>query len=329
VDYLTTIFTNSTPNPKYQDVALSTYSFFLQDTQDILSKQTQFTAGVRFDVLDLFHNQFNYRLGLTHAFDNGVYAKLLYGTAYRAPSFVEFTRDYVGIDLPDVEKVQTLEGQIGYQSEKMRLSLTGYRNSYNNVLQRRNSFNTPNLTAQEESGSFKNFDHQTIIGAEFEAAVTFDENWKGFLNTSWSKAESRDAQQKLPLLADWTVATGLEWSQKIYAGDLVFNNQLVIYGKRKDWQPNLWQNSNEQRFPNRPSSLNDGFATWNSSLHYRLPVVRDTQRVDFDLSAYNLLNKTYYTQSLTPPRTLSSDTTAYFDTQYQGRQVRFSVSYSW
>lgn len=324
-------FKNSTADPAYQDLSLATYSFFLQDTQNIFSSKTQLTVGLRYEVLDLFNNQFNYRLGLTHGFDNGVYAKLLYGTAYRAPSFVEFSRNFIGVELPDVETVDTLEAQIGYQTQKMQVSLTGYRNSYNNVLQRRNSFNSPSRTV-EESGNFSNFDHQTVFGTEFEAQITFDKNWKSFLNASWSHAASRDAAQKIPLLADWTVATGFEWSEKIYGGDLVFNNQLVVYGKRKDWQSNLWENSKELRLPNRSSSLTDGFATWNSSLHYKLPIASNKQSLDFDLSAFNILNKTYYTQSLTPPSTHAAnpnDRVAFFDTQYQGRQVRFSVSYSW
>jgi outer membrane receptor protein involved in Fe transport len=164
------------------------------------------------------------------------------------------------------------------------------------------------------------------VGSEFETQVVFDEHWKSFLNASWSHARSIDAQQSLPLLANWTVAAGLEWSDKIYTGDLVFNNQIVVYGKRKDWQANLWKNNRELRYDNRDPGLTDGFATWNSSLHYKLPVANNEQAISFDLSAYNLLNKQYYTQSLTPP---ASNAKANFDTQYQGRQVRFSVSYSW
>lgn len=326
-------FTNSTSVARFQDLAVMTYSLFLQDTQNIFSEKTQFTAGLRYDILDLFDNQFSYRLGLTHDFDNGIYAKLLYGTAYRAPAFVEFTRMELtpqspNIILPDVETMTTLEGQIGYQTDKVRLSLTGYRNSYKNVLQRSNSFNTKSQALVDRAGDFGNFDHQIIFGSELEAQLKFDKHWTGFVNASWSHAESKDAEQKLPLLADWTVASGLEWREKIYNGDLVFNNQVVVYGKRKDWQDNIWDSGQQQRWPNRSSSLNDGFAIWNSSLHYKIPFAANKQILDFNLTGHNLLNKKYYTQSLISP-SAAQNSTAAFDTEYQGRQVRFSVSYSW
>jgi outer membrane cobalamin receptor len=328
VNLLTDEFSNSTIEPGYQNLALMTYSVFWQDTQDIFSKNTQFTAGVRFDALDLFQNQFNYRLGLTHDFENGFSTKLLYGTAYRAPSFVEFTRSRAVDPVPTVEKMKTLEAQIGYQNKNLQLSLTGYRNSYKDLIQRANSFNTNSYTVGIDSGVFGNFDRQTIVGAEFEAQVSFDEHWKSFVNASYSHAKSYDATQKLPLLADWTVAAGLEWKEKVYSGDLIFNNQVVVYGKRKDWQDDLWLSGQQQRRPNRSSSFTDGYAVWNSSLHYKIPFANNKQLLDFNLTAHNLLNKKYYTQSLDSPSAAKGDI-ANFDAQYQGRQVRFSVSYSW
>jgi outer membrane cobalamin receptor len=326
INKYTGLFQNAVTNSDYQDLALMTYSVFLQDTQDILGKQTQFTAGLRFDALDLFHNQLSYRLGLTHSFDNGIYGKLLYGSAYRAPSFVEFTRAPLGTTLPDVETMKTLEAQIGYQSEKVRLSLVGYYNRYTDVLQRSNSFDVTSQVLGINSTIFGNFDHQTVIGSEFEVQITLDEHWKSFLNASWSKAKSGNAAQKLPLLADWTVAAGVEWREKIYRGDLVFNNQAIVYGQRKDWQDNLWASGKQQRYPNRNANLMDGFAVWNSSLHYNLPFAANTQALSFDLTTHNVLNTKYYIQSLVSP---ASNAIADFDTQYQGRQVRFSVSYSW
>ncbi|NOQ14684.1 MAG: TonB-dependent receptor plug domain-containing protein, partial [Methyloprofundus sp.] len=99
--------------PTYQNLSLLDTGFFLQDSQYFFDKKTQLTLGIRYDVLELFDNQFSYRIGLTHAFTDTISAKLLYGTAYRSPSFLEFTRSPEGSELPDVETMQTIEAQIG------------------------------------------------------------------------------------------------------------------------------------------------------------------------------------------------------------------------
>lgn len=308
---------------RYEKLALTNYGFFVQDIQDIFSSDTQLTIGLRYDVLELFENQFSYRLGLTHSFNENFYAKLLYGTAYRAPNFVEFTRAPVNSQLPKVETMKTLEAQLGFQGELGRISLTGYKNSYHDFITRKNSFNGSSTYLPDEV--FANIDHLSIIGAELESQLFLNKNWQLFLNASWSEAKSLNEQQKLPLLADWTVATGVEWRETFGNGELSFNNHIITYGKRRDWQPDLWNAGQQQRYPNRNSGLTDGFAIWNSALHYNLPVAKQ-QAIDFDLSVHNILNEKIYTQSLVPP---AKNKIANFDTQYQGRQLRFAISYSW
>ena len=276
-----------------------------------------------FDKLELFDDQFSYRIGLTHAFTDTISAKLLYGTAYRSPSFLEFTRAPVNSPLPNVETMQTIEAQINYRSKTLQLGLTAYHNNYDDFIARKNSFheNSENLDA----GVFANIDNQTITGVELETKYLINTQWNAFLNASWSYAESSNENKPLPLLADWTVTTGIEWHRPLGIGEIQFNNHLITYGQRRDWPTSIWDPGQQQRYPNREEHFNDAFVTLNSALHYRI-MVHKQQALEFSLTAHNLLDQNYYTQSLTPP---SSDKPAYFDTQYQGRNIRFSVSYLW
>lgn len=309
-------------DPAYQKLALNSYSFFIQARQDLWSKATQFTAGLRFDKLDLFSDQFSYRFGLTHAFDENFYIKLLYGTAYRAPNFVEFTRAPTGSALPDVETMETAEIQFGYQSDKLRADLTFYYNQYNDYLFRKNSFheNSRNLN----SGVFGNIDDIDILGMDFESRFKFNENLSGFLNVAWTNARSESQEQLMPLLANWTVAAGLDWQQDLWGGTLHFNNHIIGYAARKDWGANIWNAGQQQRYDNRSDEFNDGYIIWNTGLHYERSL-GDKLGLRLSLTVHNLLDTEYYTQSLTPPR---SDRIANFDTQYQGRHGRLSVTLS-
>lgn len=318
---LTGLWSSYILDSRYQNLVLINAGFFLQDTQNI-SDKTKFTVGLRYDDLTLFQNQFNYRLGLTHDFNNHIYGKLLYGTAYRTPSFVDFTRSLPGTPLPNVETMKTLEASIGYKDKTRRLSLTGYDNNYQNFLATRNVYNIDKSKLIDQISV--NVGQRHIYGVEFESQVFLTQNWNAFLNASWTHASSDNGQQ-LPLIAGWTTAAGIEWREKFGKNELIFNNQLVNYGNRADWASSIWAPGVLQRFGTRASNLNAGFIVWNTALNYKLPV-KGQQTLGLELSVHNLLNNQYYTQALSAP---ASNQTAFFDNQYQGRQLRFYISYSW
>lgn len=309
-------------DPAYQKLALNSYSFFIQAQRDLWDDKTQLTAGLRFDKLDLFSDQFSYRLGLAHRFNENFYAKVLYGTAYRAPNFVEFTRAPTGSALPDVETMKTAEIQLGYKSNDLNTNLTFYYNQYNDFLFRKNSFheNSRNLS----SGVFGNIDDVDIIGVDFESTFKIYENLSGFLNIGWMNARSESQEQLMPLLTNWTVAAGVDWKMRLGEGELHFNNHIIGYAVRKDWDSSIWDAGQQARYENRSDDLNGGYIVWNTGLHYNRKL-GDKIAVAVDLTVHNLLDTEYYTQSLTPP---SPDKIADFDTQYQGRHGRLSVTFS-
>ncbi|MDM8560437.1 hypothetical protein [Candidatus Parabeggiatoa sp. HSG14] len=47
-------------------------------------------VGIRYEILSDFDDEFSYCLGATKQFESGFYSKLLYGTAFRIPSYRKY-----------------------------------------------------------------------------------------------------------------------------------------------------------------------------------------------------------------------------------------------
>jgi iron complex outermembrane receptor protein len=95
-----------------QRVTRNFKAFFIEDIWD-MTRDIRLTAGARYDDYSDFGNSFNPRIGLTWEFRKGYDLKLLYGSAFRAPSFSELY-DIVRGD-PDLEpeKVTTYQVSLG------------------------------------------------------------------------------------------------------------------------------------------------------------------------------------------------------------------------
>lgn len=116
------------------DVTRNSVGLFLQDVWT-LNDFLLFTAGIRYDILSDFDNQFNYRFGLTGQSASNVYGKLLFGTAYRVPSYREYL-DAASYN-PELkpEHLSTFEAQAGYLFSKGEINLTFFYNSYKDFIQ--------------------------------------------------------------------------------------------------------------------------------------------------------------------------------------------------
>ncbi len=150
----------------------STLGVFMQDTYS-LSEIFSLTAGLRYDVLSNFDDQFNYRLGLTAAINKNWYGKLLYGTAYRTPSYREYL-DVVGYNDVKPEHLKTLELQFGYVSNKIDVNVTLYNNDYTDFIGEVlvDSIQTHNgaMRIIDDEVSF-NFDSRRITGIELNTVL--------------------------------------------------------------------------------------------------------------------------------------------------------------
>jgi outer membrane receptor for ferrienterochelin and colicins len=161
------------------NISRDNIGFFLQDVFHV-NDQIDITGGIRYDVLTKFDNQFNYRFAATGLWDNGVYAKLMYGTAYRVPAYREYyTSDVPNADLTP-EFLKTFEAQVGYMvNSKADINLTMYNNNYTNFIQEIvvDSIDDGSgvFTEIDDEMSF-NFDSRSITGLELNSNIRPQEN---------------------------------------------------------------------------------------------------------------------------------------------------------
>ncbi len=303
-------------DPYYQGLGFTNYSVLMQDTHSFFDKKLTLTAGIRYDALQLFKNQFSYRLGLVYNFTPETFGKLMYATAYRSPSTEEISRAPVNAARPESELIKTIEGQIGYQSKSASYTLTAYYNKLNGVIARNRQENMLE--------KYLNTDRTDIYGLELESKFIFDEHWDGFLNGTVLNPRDKNTHQLIPLLTDWTLSFGLNWHHKIAFGELHVDNNVMVYGNRTDWPIDTWNQNQPQRYPNRNDHFSDGFAIWNLGIHYD---VKESfaKGLKLGLLMRNVLDEINFSQNFTLP---VADKPASFDNQYNRRQIVLSVDYA-
>lgn len=316
VDNLTNKTSSLILDPYYQGLGVTNYGILMQDTQSFFDKKLTLTAGMRYDALQLFKNQFSYRLGLVYNFTPEIFTKLLYATAYRSPTTEEISRAPINSARPESELMKTIEGQIGYQSKSASYTLTAYCNKLNGVIMRNTQ---PNIAAK-----YLNADSEYVYGLELESKFFFNENFDGFLNGTVMNARDKNTEQAIPLLTDWTLSFGLNWHQKIAIGELHLDNNVMVYGKRTDWPISTWNQNQQQRYPNRKDNFSDGFAIWNLGVHYEIKE-SIAKGLKLGLLMRNVTDEINYSQNFTLP---AANKPAAFDNQYNRRQIVFSIDYS-
>jgi len=107
------------------------------------------------------------------------------------------------------ENMATFEAQVGYLSTNIDSKLTFFYNQFDNFISRKNSFQgLPSNSLEAEV--FSNLDNLEIIGVESESKFKLNKHWNGFLNLAWLNSRSKQQQQLIPLLANWTASAGIE-----------------------------------------------------------------------------------------------------------------------
>ena len=201
--------------------------------------------------------------------------------------------------------------------------MTAFYNSFKNLISRKNALLETGANLHEEQ--FGNLDDQTMYGLEFESTYYINQNWSGFTNISYLDAQSDSRHEEVPLIANWTLATGIDWSKKVGLGKLLIHNDLIVYGDREDWPDDVWDDGQTQRYPGRDDDFTNAFAIWNAGVHYNIKR-QNKHEIDISLTVNNVLDEEYYTQNISVP---SSDKEAFWDYQYDQRHIRLSLTYSW
>ncbi|GAB62048.1 TonB-dependent receptor [Candidatus Jettenia caeni] len=181
--------------PFLKETTRRIWSVYLQDTWDIIDT-VNLTLGVRHDQYNDFGGATSPRIGITWLFMKDASLKVLYGKAFRAPSFQEmFTTNQPAIqgneDL-NPETIKTYEIGLSYRFNKhVTSSINYFYNDISNLI----SLRTTTTTSQ-----FENFGDAHIQGIEMETKVDIYKDNYIFMNYTFQNPED-DNGNDLPFVA--------------------------------------------------------------------------------------------------------------------------------
>ena len=177
--------------PFTRGVTRHIYAFYLQDEWSI-TKDIDFTAGVRHDRFTRFEGTTNPRFGMIWRFIEDAHLKLLFATAFRAPNFNElfFVNNPVEVGNPnlDPEKINTFEAGLGYNfTEHIRGNLNYFYNRIRDRIQKDSQ--TPSQD-QNQGGA-------RIKGVEAELKADWGNDNYAYANYTFQDAEETRMRNRM------------------------------------------------------------------------------------------------------------------------------------
>jgi len=187
---------------------------FLQDIWT-LSDTWELTMGARYDYYSDFGDTLNPRLALIWQSTEQLTTKLLYGQAFRTPSFQELYADTsraLSNSSLKPEESETLELAFSYAATKnLQLALNLYELEITN-----NIFRLP--IAGTSQKQYQNTGRHKTVGVEIEASWQATKNLKISGNYSYRNPEDSDfrvvqePEQSAYLRSDWRFQPGWHWN---------------------------------------------------------------------------------------------------------------------
>ena len=165
---------------------------FAQDVWS-LANDWELTAGIRYDDYNDFGDTWNPRAALVWSARHDTTVKLLYGQAFRAPSFAEFRNQNnpiaLGNDELDPEEIETFEFAIDYRPfQDLRLSANIFRYEWDDII--RFVFDPMSGTATAQ-----NIGEQTGLGFELEMEWQIASNFSLLANYAFQDSEDEETNE--------------------------------------------------------------------------------------------------------------------------------------
>jgi len=199
----------------------SIWSVSLQDEWQI-AKDWQLTVGVRFDDYSDFGSTVNPRAALLWEINQKLTAKLLYGQAFRAPTFLEQKQQnsafFNGNPGLEPETIESIELAFDYRpTSNLRLASNFYYYQIEDLIAERTLANAVPI--------IDNTDGQIGYGTELEWDWQFHEKWNLKGNYAWQYSRKKDTNRRVAgvpehqvyvaaswkFLPQWQVQTQLNW----------------------------------------------------------------------------------------------------------------------
>lgn len=264
-----------------KDVDRTFKAGFLEDIWD-LRDNLRLTVGARYDdYSDFDSGSFNPRAGLVWEFIAGYDVKLLYGRAFRAPSFYELYSQnnpaFIGNPDLDPEIVDTYEISVGAEvSEAISGRITGFRNAIKDSV---------DIDVVEGQRIFRNKDEIRSQGVEVEVRYNFGKGTYLAGTYVYQDVENLDTEER-------------PWNTVEHKGNIIANIRLSKYF---NFYTGVYLQGGYEREPGDTREDNDGFVTVNTTLIAR----KFIEGLELRGSVYNLLGADY--SFPTPVNTLPED----------------------
>lgn len=277
------------------------WNIFAQDIWK-LNDSWEITAGGRYDHYSDFGNTFNPRLALVWKTTPYFVTKLIYGKAFRAPSFQELyqANNPVALGNPNLqpEKIQSYEIAFDYRpNEKWHIGLNSFIYDVTDKILFTPTGSAGNLVAQN-AGSQKG--RGLVVEGGWQLNENFILTGSYALQTATDQDEHKVAnipKQDMYLRTDWK-----------FSPDWHLNTQLTWIGGRK-------------RVFNDPRSPIDDYTTLDIALHYQ----RQKSPWSFSLSVRNLFDANVREPTLGPDSTGTINLP--YDLPMEGRNFLLRVDY--
>ncbi len=197
-----------TPYVYMRDQNRQLYFFTLQDEWS-MTDALIFTAGVRYDDYSDFGNTTNPRLALVWETSEKLTSKILYGTAFREPSFGEqnLQNNPLTIGNPSLEpeEIQTFELVFDYKwNSAFRSQLSAFDYNIEGLIEYIQDPGRTSKTAQ-------NYRDQEGYGIEFESELDLTEKFKLVANALNQRSKDKDTDVIVPDVPETQVKAGFDW----------------------------------------------------------------------------------------------------------------------
>jgi len=206
-----------TPGSPLVDVSDTPYIFlrendrenhyvFLQDLWNI-ANDWELTAGIRYDNYSDFGNTTNPRLALVWSTNLNLSTKLLYGKAFRAPSYADTgnINNPVALGNPDLnpEVIETTELAFDYHpGAGFGAILSFYHYKWDNIIQ---------YIPDQNGNTAQNFGTQRAVGSELEINWKISDTISISANYAASHAENKNTNTDVAFVPEQQLYTQINW----------------------------------------------------------------------------------------------------------------------
>lgn len=209
-----------------QEKTREIWAAYIQDLWDI-TDEVALTAGLRHDHYSDFGETTNPRAAIIWKFMKGWDLKLLYGEAFRAPSFEELYNmnnpAVLGNNNLQPERMKTYEASLGFvHNSNTKTRISYFQNIFNNKIQ---------LVSQSTPGTFmfSNSGGAKVQGIEAEIKSELGRDSYMYANYTYQDPKDKDTDKRLPDVPNHKGNIGANIGLTRY---LNANSNIFIVGER-------------------------------------------------------------------------------------------------